>query len=402
MEAEILATGSELLTPDRSDTNSLWLTARLDELGLEVRRKTIVGDDLEVLSQALREAVRRSDLVICTGGLGPTEDDVTRQAAAAATGRPLRSDPDLAEQLRRRFASRGLPMPENNLRQALVPEGAEVLENRVGTAPGLLLTVEDRLLALLPGPPREMQPMFDEHLLPRLRPRSGPVRVVRRLLKVTGLTESGMDARIAPLAANFPAVRLTVNFTPLDLEIRLSARGPGDLPEKTLDELCAVLRLELGEALYSEAGEGLEQVVATLLQERGLDLAVGEVGSLGLVAARLLSAGAPLRAALATGEASGDDPGLPGLWPMPVDHQTALASAEKLWRSTGAALSLVVGKSNWDGERAWAAVALCDARGSHCQDLRLVAARDLAGQRASQAALDVLRRHLMLQQTVAD
>jgi len=394
MHVEILATGSELLTPDRSDTNSLWLTARFDELGLEVRRKTIVGDDLEQLTEALREALQRADLVVCTGGLGPTEDDVTRQAAAAATGRPLQPDPDLAEQLRCRFAERGIPMPDNNLRQALVPLGGEPLPNPVGTAPGLLLTVQDRLLALLPGPPREMRPMVEESLLPRLRPLAGPVRVVRRVLKVTGLTESGMDARIAPLAARCPGVQVTVNFTPLDLEIRLSAQGCGGLPGEALDEFCAVLRRELGETLYSEDGEGLEQVVAGLLRERGLDLAVGEVGSAGLVAARLAGAQAPLRVGLTYGPAARDGAGPVGLAPWPVDPAGALASAERIRRDSGAALALVVGEVLRDGERARVAAALSHGPASQSQELPVAAAPDLACQRASQAALDMLRRYL--------
>lgn len=394
MHVEILATGSELLTPDRSDTNSLWLTARFDELGLAVRRKTIVGDDLEGLTAALREALERADLVVCTGGLGPTEDDVTRQAAAAATGCRLRPDPDLAEDLRRRFAERGIPMPDNNLRQALVPEGGEPLRNPVGTAPGLWLRVQDRRLALLPGPPREMRPMVEESLLPRLQGLAGPLRVVRRLLKVTGLTESGLDARMAPLASQFPEVQVTINFTPLDLEIRLAAQGPGDLPVERLDGFCAVLRGELGEALYSEAGEGLEQVVALRLRERGLDLAVGEVGSAGLVAARLLQARAPLRLGLVSGPAELQESGLLGLSPWPVDPRSALAAAERLRLESGAGLALIVGEVRRNGERAWSAAALSHGRESLSQDLPLAAAPDLAGQKASQAALDMLRRYL--------
>jgi molybdenum cofactor synthesis domain-containing protein len=151
MHAEILATGSELLSPDRSDTNSLWLTARLDDIGIPVRRKTIVGDHGPDLQEAIAQALGRAELVICTGGLGPTQDDVTREAAAQATGCFLRSDPVIEEGLRRRFAERGLEMPSNNLRQAMVPEGARCLPNRLGTAPGILLETHGRWLALQSG-----------------------------------------------------------------------------------------------------------------------------------------------------------------------------------------------------------------------------------------------------------
>ena len=396
MRAEILATGSELLTPDRVDTNSLWLTARLDEVGVEVRRKTLVGDDLGEMRDALQGALSRADLVICTGGLGPTEDDVTRAAAAEATGTTLRADPEVEEGLRRRFAERGLAMPANNLRQALVPEGAEVLGNRVGTAPGLLMRLPGGILALLPGPPREMQPMFQEHLLPELRQRAGAVRVARRLLKVVGLAESALDARIAPLARRVPAVGVTVNFTPYDLEIRLAARGQGSEPEEALEALSDLLRQELGEALFSEAGEGLEVVVARLLEARGLDLAVAEVGSAGRLATRLLQAGAPVRLALAAPRPPlGGEGSWPGFSPWPQDVGTALEAARALRHGTGAGMALVLGAVRTSGERAFGPLALCDGQGEEGLELPLVAAADLLPLRASQGGLDRVRRRLM-------
>lgn len=369
IEAEILATGSELLTPDRVDTNSLWLTEQLDGVGVPVRRKTVVGDDLPRLREAMEDALRRSGLVLCTGGLGPTEDDVTREAAAGATGRELRFSAEVADELRRRFEERGIAMAENNLRQARVPQGGEVLANRVGTAPGLRLVHGGSVLVLLPGPPREMRPMFTEHVLPTL---AGGPRTVRRVLKVTGLPESTMDQMVAPVCRRHPEVAVTVNFTAYDLEIRLSTR------EGSLEPLEAELAEVLGASLFSRQGETLEAVVRRLLG--GDTLAVGEVASAGRVAARV----GPLAGVVAARP-------MPLLDPWPADEATARLAADRLRESTGADLALVVGEARLEGERASAPVAVS---GGPAATVTLPVAEDLLARRASQAALDLLRRHL--------
>src|SRR5215471_17136946 len=157
LTAEIIAIGTELLAPDRTDTNSLWLTEKLNSIGIEVRMKTVVGDDDARLEEAIRDAVRRSRVVITTGGLGPTEDDITRKVAARALGRRLLLDENVLEWIRGRFQSFGRPMPERNSRQAMVIDGAEVLDNPNGTAPGLLIDHDGVSITLLPGPPRELR-----------------------------------------------------------------------------------------------------------------------------------------------------------------------------------------------------------------------------------------------------
>ena len=184
LTAEIIAIGSELLAPDRTDTNSLWLTEKLNSIGIEVKLKTIVGDDDARLEETIRDAVKRSGCVITTGGLGPTEDDITRKVAARALGRRLLLDDVLLEGIRNRFQSFGLTMPERNSRQAMVIDGAAVLDNPNGTAPGLFLEHQGTSVALLPGPPREMKPMFENHVQPRLAEKAGHVRVVRRVMRV--------------------------------------------------------------------------------------------------------------------------------------------------------------------------------------------------------------------------
>src|SRR5919205_269970 len=186
LTAEIIAVGSELLTPFRTDTNSLWLTDRLNSVGVEVKLKTIVGDDDARLEETIRDALKRSGTVILTGGLGPTEDDITRKIAARALGRRLSLDERVLEEIRAKFLRLGRKMPEINARQAMVMEGAEVLPNPQGTAPGMYVEHEGRVVVLLPGPPREMKPMFDGLVMPRVAGRAGGVRVMRRVLRVAG------------------------------------------------------------------------------------------------------------------------------------------------------------------------------------------------------------------------
>ena len=197
--ADIIAIGSEMLTPHRTDTNSLWLTERLNSIGIEVMQKTIVGDDEDRLEQAIRDSIARSDVIISTGGLGPTEDDITRKVFARVLGRQLKLDYEVLDSIRERFASRGYRMSPNNERQALIPAGATVLPNPNGTAPGLTIKHDAKQIVILPGPPREMQPMFDNHVMAELEKTARGVRIARRVLKVSGLGESALDEIIAPV-----------------------------------------------------------------------------------------------------------------------------------------------------------------------------------------------------------
>jgi nicotinamide-nucleotide amidase len=198
MDAEIIAVGSELLTPERLDTNSLWLTAQLNALGIEVVTKMIIGDDRERLAQAVRTVLARSPLLLVTGGLGPTEDDVTREAVAEALGRELVFHPEILAAIEERFRRAGRVMAEINRRQAFLIEGAEALPNPVGTAPGQWIRLDDRAVVLLPGPPGELKPMFTDHVLPRLRAIAPPLVIRTRTYRVAGIAESDLDQRISP------------------------------------------------------------------------------------------------------------------------------------------------------------------------------------------------------------
>src|SRR5581483_10786006 len=197
--AEILAVGSELLTPHRLDTNSLYLAGKLEEIGIRLRIKSVVGDDAAELQACVEQALTRADVVVLTGGLGPTADDLTRDAVAAALDLKLVEHASILESLRQRFARRGMTMPEINRKQAQAPDGAVILPNSNGTAPGLWIDRGDRIVVLLPGPPRELQPIFDQQVRPRLAELTGGAVVRRRVLKMTGRAESQVEEIAQPL-----------------------------------------------------------------------------------------------------------------------------------------------------------------------------------------------------------
>ena len=226
MDAEIIAVGSELLTPLRLDTNSLFLTEKLNSLGIEVRLKTIVGDDRRRLAEVLRAALGRSAIIIVTGGLGPTEDDVTREVFSEVLGRGLREVEEICRQIEQCFRQIGRKMAAINLKQAQVPVGAEWLENSRGTAPGLWIEHNGAQIILLPGPPRELEPMFEARCVDRLRGIVPQGRLVTRVYKVAGLPESEVDERIAPLYKPYTNPVTTILASPGEIEIHLRATRP--------------------------------------------------------------------------------------------------------------------------------------------------------------------------------
>lgn len=290
--AEIIAVGSELLTPFRSDTNSLYITSRLNEIGIPVTAKLIVGDERDVLAGFVRDSLRRADLLVLTGGLGPTEDDVTRESVADALGATLEEHAPIVERIRARFASRGLEMPEVNRRQALVLSGATVLPNANGTAPGQWLAREGKTLLLLPGPPREMRPLLDRVIEQYLAPLAGATRIHRRVLKITGSTESHVEQAAQPLYSTWngwqPPVATTILAAPGQIELHFSVRTASEAEAvEVLDRAVTAMAAVLGDTLYSTDGRSLEQVVGDLLRGRGWRVATAESCTGGLVASRL-------------------------------------------------------------------------------------------------------------------
>jgi nicotinamide-nucleotide amidase len=292
MRACILAIGSEMLTPFRVDTNSLFITERLNAIGYDVRLKAVVGDDVDELAEVLRTASGWADLIVITGGLGPTEDDVTRDAVARVYEMPLEVDEAIVDRIRDRFARRGMTMPDINRRQAMVPRGAVVLENPNGTAPGLWIERGRAAIVLLPGPPREMKPMLEGVLRDRLAPRSGTAGLFRRVLKITGRAESDVDAQAQPTYAKWTSSPVPISTTILavlgQIELHLTAQAADpDAAHAALDAAVVEMQQVLGPSVYSSDGRSLEAVVGDLLRQHTLTIAVAESCTGGLLASRL-------------------------------------------------------------------------------------------------------------------
>ncbi|MGH9781619.1 MAG: molybdopterin-binding protein, partial [Candidatus Acidiferrales bacterium] len=288
MDAEIIAVGSELLTPYRLDTNSLFLTAELNRLGFHVRRKHVVGDHDDDLRDVFIHALERVDVVLSCGGLGPTEDDRTREIVAGALGRKLQLNGEILRSIQERFRKFGRTMPEVNVRQAMVPEGAAPLANTMGTAPGLWLEWRGKVVVLLPGPPSELQPMFATEVKARLARRGANLRLYTRDLRTTGLPESDVDQRVAPIYKEYAGTETTILAAPGEIQLHprvWSADEPA--ATKLLDEMVKRFALALGENLFSTSGESLEDVVAKELHEHRATIAVAESCTGGMLAARL-------------------------------------------------------------------------------------------------------------------
>lgn len=290
MQAEIIAVGSELLTPQKIDTDSLYLTGELNALGIEVVAKTVVGDDRERLSAMIRDSLRRSPIVFLTGGLGPTEDDVTRDAVASALGRELQFNPLVCEGIEARFRLMNRRMAEVNRRQAYIIAGAEILNNENGTAPGQWVDDNGRIVILLPGPPNELKPMFARCCLPKLQA-AIPRAVIRtRFYRVAGMPESELDQLISPVYTRYSNPVTTILAAPGDIQIHLRARTETEpQAEALLNELGAQIEELLGRRIYSCNGEPLEAVVGVALRRRGETLSVAESCTGGLLAGRITS-----------------------------------------------------------------------------------------------------------------
>lgn len=294
MNAEIIAVGSEMLTPYRMDTNSLYLTEQLNQLGVDVIFKSVVGDDRRRLVGAAQHALFRSDILIFSGGLGPTEDDLTREAVAEALGVTLQRDGEIVARLEKRFADRGWKMSSNNAKQADVLEGATVLANPNGTAPGQWLAGEfdgrEHIVILLPGPPHEMKGVFENQALERLRAKVPPAHLFTRTLRIAMLGESTVDARVSPIYKRYPDVETTILAGAGEIELHFKTRAATlDGAQARADEVAGLIEDELEDAVFSRNGESLEQIVGYWLQMRNATLAVAESCTGGLLAERLTS-----------------------------------------------------------------------------------------------------------------
>lgn len=414
MNAEIIAVGSEMLTPHRQDTNSLYITEKLNELGVEVSFKTITGDRLKHLAGAVRTAMLRVDILVISGGLGPTEDDLTREAVAEAIGVKLRRDPDLIAHLYTRAATRRMNLTRNNEKQADVIEGAVVLPNPLGSAPGQWIDTvvgkHRKLAMLLPGPPHELKGMFEGECLPRLREIVPQRHIATRVLKAAMIGESLADSRIAPIYTQYKDVDTTILAHLGDIELRISSSKPiADLAQARVDELAGKIEEELEDSIYSSQGETLEQIVLYYLEMRGATLATAESCTGGMVAERLTSVsgssrsftgGAVVYSNRLKTELAGVDPKLIAAHGA-VSREVAIALAEGIRErcesTIGLGITGVAGPTGGTDDKPVGLVwfAICDADGTDVLEKRFPGDRNAIRFYASQQGLDLVRRRLM-------
>ncbi len=414
MTAEIIAIGSELLTPYFQDTNSLYLTEKLNQLGVEVGFKTVVGDNRERLTQAARIALGRAEIIIFMGGLGPTEDDLTRECVAAALGREIHRDPELIAAMYARFAALRRKLPENNERQADVIESAVVLPNAMGTAPGQWIEAEHdgrrRMIMLLPGPPHEIKPMFDGQCVERLRALLPQQFIVTRVIKVAMMPESACDQRVAPLYPRYAEVQTPTLAGAGDIQRRLRARAASmEAAQQRVDALASELEDELDDAVYSSQGESLEQIVGYYLQMRGANIAVAESCTGGLLGERISSVSGSSRYFLGGAIVYANDMKtlFANVPPMliaqhgAVSGEVAVAMAEGIreeCRATvGVGITGVAGPTGGTPEKPVGLVfhAVSDGKRTDVVERKFPGDRDRIRWWASQQALDMVRRLLM-------
>lgn len=410
LTAEIVAIGSELLTPFKTDSNSLWITSQLLELGIKVKLKTIVGDDIDRLREVVSDALSRSDIVITTGGLGPTDDDVTRQAVALATGHELVFHQELLDDLRERFRRWGREMPEINKRQAYVIRGAEILPNPNGSAVGMMLRTDGKVLAVLPGPPREMQPMFLKNVKPLLKEIGGDIVARTRILRVSGMGESAVDEAIAPIYGDYSSVETGILFNRVEVEVHLSILDKSITnADRILDELTLRICEKLGDAVFSTDGSTMEEVVGRILSERKQTVATAESCTGGLISMRLTEvpgSSAYFMQGVVTysNEAKTSMLGVPetvvGKFGA-VSSETAHAMAEGMRNlaKTDYAISVtgIAGPGGGSESKPVGTVYIGCATpaGVFTKHLLLPGDRELIRWRASQAALDILRLRIL-------
>jgi nicotinamide-nucleotide amidase len=423
MIAEIIAAGSEMLTPFRQDTNSLYLTAALNDLGVQVAFKTIVGDNLAQLAGAASIAISRADIVIFSGGLGPTEDDLTREAAAAALGLPLERDLTILTELYKRFAARQMVMPPNNVRQADVLRGATILENKNGSAPGQYLdtTVLDasgrpvrKIVILLPGPPSELKPLFDEQCRLLLKHTLPPRHLAKRTLRMALIPESHVDARTAPIYKKYADVDTTILAGAGEIQLHFfCVKSTLAEAQHRVDELTEKIEAEMEEAIFSSHGESLEEVVLLNLGLRDLTLATAESCTGGLVAQRLTAIPGSSRYFLGGAVVYSDTlkttfAGVPADVVStygPVSPEVARSLAEGIRTRTGASLGISVtgiagpgsGAPGPDADKPIGLVyiGLADGHDTQVKELHLPGDRERIRWWASQHALELIRRRLL-------
>jgi nicotinamide-nucleotide amidase len=410
MRAEIIAIGSELLTPYRLDTNSLFLTDGLNQVGIRVVHKAVVGDSLDDMRASFRQALDRADLVVACGGLGPTDDDRTREAVADLLSRKLELNEGVLRHVQELFRRFGRVMPEINRRQAMVPEGATVIPNPRGSAPGLWIEASGHIVILLPGVPSELRAMFDQEVRPRLARLGHDERLFTRDLRITGLPESEVEQRVSPLYALYPDTETTILASPpgIQLHPRVWSRDPAKA-NQILDEMVKRMALALGEHLYSTEGEAMEEVVARALTENRATIAVAESCTGGLLAERLTNIpgssvyflGGVVCYSNELKSALVDVPAELIESKGAVSSEVALALADGIRKRTGATIGVgvtgIAGPGGGTPEKPVGLVhiGIADERGPRERRFQFPGDRERIRMHASQTALDSVRRYFL-------
>jgi nicotinamide-nucleotide amidase len=412
VRCEIIGVGTELLLGQIVNTNAAWIGRRLAEVGWDCHRHTVVGDNTGRIVGSITEALGRADAVLLTGGLGPTQDDVTREALAAVAGVPLVRQPELETWLRERFARMGVRrMAEMNLRQADVPEGARTIDNPRGTAPGLIVEVGGKPVYAVPGVPREMEGMLERVVLPDLAARAGEGRaIVSRTLRTAGVGESRLAERLTPLWEEAGASEVTLAYLASPGEVRVRLTAVGAAREEALAAIAPVeakIREQLGAIVYGTDEETLEAVVGRMLRERGLTLATAESLTGGLLGGRITGqpgasdyylGGVVAYATDAKASQLGVDPGLLEA-EGPVSEPVAAAMAAGARTAFGADLGLaatgVAGPTEQSGRPVGTlCLGVADASGTVTQTLTAPGDRTQVRLWTSSLALDLTRRRL--------
>ena len=397
MRAEIITSGTELLLGDLVDTNAAYLSRQLRALGIDIYYRTTVGDNEERTAAAVSLALSRADLVITTGGLGPTVDDVTRQAVATATGRPLVLHPELVAAIEARFRSFGSQMTQNNIQQAYIPEGAIVIENPVGTAPCFAVETPDGAVISLPGVPRELEYLMERSVIPYLQQRFGLREIIKtRVLKTCALGESAIDQRIGDLMqSRNPTVGLNAHAGQTDVRITAKA-ATEDEADRLIAAMEAQLRERLQDSIYGTGSQTLEEVTLAMLQDRGETLAVLETTTAGQLTQRLAAVNSE---AFLSGIVAASERALqayvPDLKPDWVDCDNALAVAEGVRSRFGATYALAILGNARAETPSVTALALSAADASVCQSVTRPGRESYGRTWIATTALNLLRRQLL-------
>jgi nicotinamide-nucleotide amidase len=409
MQAEIIAVGSELLTSERLDTNSLFLTDQLNRIGIRVIHKAVVGDGPDEITSSFEHALNRADVIVSSGGLGPTDDDRTRTTVSQLLGRKLHCNEEILHQLRERFRRYNRPMPEINARQAMIPEGATILPNPRGTAPGLWLEANGRIVILLPGVPAELRALFEQEVAPRLARIAPAERLFVSELRITGLPESEVEARVRPLYPLYPDVDVTILAAPSGIQLhpRIWSSNAAQA-EKLLEEISGRMALVLGENLISAHGESMEEVVARLLVENHATIAVAESCTGGMLAEHLTNLAGSSNYFLGGVVCYSNELKI-GLVGVPaeiieakgaVSAEVAAALADGIRKNARATIGIgvtgIAGPGGGTPEKPVGLVyiGIADEHGPRAHEFRFSANdRERNRQMATQAALDLVRRH---------